>query len=76
MVYGGTGQAARNWEAYHAIVAIAEELANDETLLVQSGKPMGIFRTHEYAPRVLIAIPTWWAIGPIGKSSTNWIAPA
>src|SRR6202522_2514068 len=55
VVYGGTGRAARSWEAYHAIVASLKNLENDETLLVQSGKPVGVFRTHEYAPRVLIA---------------------
>jgi urocanate hydratase len=55
IVYGGRGKAARNWECYHAIVASLKSLENDETLLVQSGKPVGIFRTHEYAPRVLIA---------------------
>lgn len=55
IVYGGTGKAARNWEAYHAIVNALKILENDETLLVQSGKPVGIFRTHPYSPRVLIA---------------------
>ena len=55
VVYGGTGRAARSWEAYHAIVNSLKNLGNDETLLVQSGKPVGIFKTHEYAPRVLIA---------------------
>src|SRR5881398_4003717 len=55
VVYGGTGRAARSWEAYHAIVNSLKNLENDETLLVQSGKPVGIFRTHDYAPRVLIA---------------------
>ncbi|MGA7380012.1 MAG: urocanate hydratase [Terriglobales bacterium] len=55
VVYGGTGRAARSWEAYHAIVAALKSLDNDETLLVQSGKPVGVFKTHEYAPRVLIA---------------------
>ncbi len=63
VVYGGSGKAARNWECYHAIVRSLKSLANDETLLVQSGKPVGIFRTHEYAPRVLIAnsniVPHW-----------------
>lgn len=54
VVYGGTGRAARNWESYHAIVRSLKALENDETLLVQSGKPVGIFRTHEYSPRVLI----------------------
>ncbi|HEX3352835.1 MAG TPA: urocanate hydratase [Terriglobales bacterium] len=55
VVYGGTGRAARSWEAYHAIVAALKNLENDETLLVQSGKPVGVFQTHDYAPRVLIA---------------------
>jgi urocanate hydratase len=55
VVYGGTGKAARNWEAFDAIVATLRELENDETLLVQSGKPVAVFRTHEHAPRVLIA---------------------
>ena len=55
IVYGGRGKAARNWECYRAIVGSLKALENDETLLVQSGKPVGIFRTHEYAPRVLIA---------------------
>ncbi|MBV8050754.1 MAG: urocanate hydratase, partial [Acidobacteriaceae bacterium] len=55
VVYGGTGRAARSWEAYHAIVASLKKLDNDETLLIQSGKPVGVFKTHEYAPRVLIA---------------------
>jgi len=55
VVYGGTGKAARNWEAYDAIIRTLETLDADETLLVQSGKPVGVFRTHEWAPRVLIA---------------------
>ncbi|MGI8437289.1 MAG: urocanate hydratase [Chthoniobacterales bacterium] len=55
IVYGGTGRAARSWEAFDAIVRSLRELENDETLLVQSGKPVGVFRTHEDAPRVLIA---------------------
>ncbi len=55
VVYGGTGRAARSWDCYHAIVRSLKSLDNDETLLVQSGKPVGIFKTHEYAPRVLIA---------------------
>jgi urocanate hydratase len=63
VVYGGTGKAARDWPAFHAIVAALRRLEDDETLLVQSGKPVGIFRTHEYAPRVLIAnsllVPRW-----------------
>ena len=63
VVYGGSGKAARNWEAYHRIVATLRRLAADETLLVQSGKPVGVFRTHTDAPRVLIAnamlVPEW-----------------
>ncbi len=63
IVYGGTGRAARNWEAFHAIVRTLETLEPDETLLVQSGKPVGVFRTHEWAPRVLISnsvlVPKW-----------------
>ncbi len=55
VVYGGTGKAARNWDCYHAIVRSLKSLENDETLLVQSGKPVGVFKTHENAPRVLIA---------------------
>src|SRR5260221_14766917 len=55
IVYGGIGKAARNWECYDAIVATLKRLKNDETLLVQSGKPVGVFKTHENAPRVLIA---------------------
>ncbi len=63
VVYGGTGRAARSWEAFDAIVASLRTLEDDETLLVQSGKPVGVFRTHEWAPRVLIAnsnlVPEW-----------------
>ena len=55
VVYGGTGKAARNWDCYHAIVNTLKNLESDETLLVQSGKPVGVFKTHDYAPRVLIA---------------------
>jgi urocanate hydratase len=63
IVYGGIGKAARNWECFDAIVATLRRLENDETLLVQSGKPVGVFKTHEGAPRVLIAnanlVPHW-----------------
>jgi urocanate hydratase len=63
VVYGGTGRAARSWEAFDALVATLRELADDETMLVQSGKPVGVFRTHPGAPRVLIAnsnlVPRW-----------------
>ena len=55
IVYGGTGRAARSWDAFDAIIRSLRELENDETLLVQSGKPVGKFRTHDEAPRVLIA---------------------
>ena len=54
VVYGGTGKAARNWDCFHAIVRSLRALEGDETLLVQSGKPVAVFRTHEYAPRVLL----------------------
>ena len=63
VVYGGTGRAARDWPSFHAIVRELDELRDDETLLVQSGKPVGVFRTHEWAPRVLLAnsnlVPDW-----------------
>jgi len=63
IVYGGSGRAARNWDAYAAIVKTLQDLNGDETLLVQSGKPVGVLRTHEWAPRVLIAnsnlVPQW-----------------
>jgi urocanate hydratase len=63
IVYGGTGKAARNWECFRAIVNSLIDLENDETLLIQSGKPVGIFKTHEFAPRVLISnamlVPAW-----------------
>jgi urocanate hydratase len=63
IVYGGTGRAARSWEAFDRILSTLKRLKNDETLLVQSGKPVGVFRTHEWAPRVLIAnallVPKW-----------------
>jgi urocanate hydratase len=63
IVYGGTGKAARNWDCYHAIIRTLQRLKDDETLLVQSGKPVGVVRTHDQAPRVLIAnsnlVPRW-----------------
>ena len=63
VVYGGTGRAARSWDAYHAMIRALIDLGGDETLLVQSGKPVGVLRTHEWAPRVLIAnsnlVPEW-----------------
>src|SRR5438105_4209342 len=63
VVYGGSGKAARTWEAFDTLVAALPKLNNDETLLVQSGKPVGVIRTHDMAPRVLIAnsllVPKW-----------------
>ena len=63
IVYGGTGKAARDWDAYRAIVRSLKQLESDETLLVQSGKPVAVFRTHAEAPRVLISnamiVPQW-----------------
>src|SRR2546425_11736626 len=63
IVYGGSGRAARNWEAFHEIIRALRNLENDETLLVQSGKPVGVFRTFPHSPRVLIAnanlVPHW-----------------
>ncbi len=63
IVYGGTGKAARNWESFNAIIETLKKLENDETLLVQSGKPVGVFKTHTFAPRVIIAnsnlVPKW-----------------
>src|SRR5438477_745895 len=63
VVYGGVGRAARNWECFDKIVEVLRRLGDDETLLVQSGKPVGVFRTHPDAPRVLIAnsnlVPKW-----------------
>src|ERR1700733_6529154 len=63
IVYGGPGKAARNWECYHRIVETLDRLGNEETLLVQSGKPVGVVQTHRLAPRVLIAnsnlVPRW-----------------
>ncbi|TMB61468.1 MAG: urocanate hydratase [Chloroflexi bacterium] len=63
IVYGGTGRAARSWQAFDRILATLRRLRNDETMLVQSGKPVGVFKTHEWAPRVLIAnsllVPRW-----------------
>ncbi len=63
IVYGGAGKAARNWDCFHAIVQTLQTLENDETLLVQSGKPVAVFKTHEQAPRVLISnamlVPHW-----------------
>ena len=73
VVYGGIGKAARNWESFDKILQSLKSMSEEETLLVQSGKPVGIFRTHKDAPRVLIAnsnlVPKWRT----GITSTNWI---
>ena len=55
VVYGGTGKAARDWKSYDALIRTLKTLKNDETMLVQSGRPVGVFQTHEWAPRVLLA---------------------
>ena len=77
VVYGGIGRAARNWDCFDRIVSALKELEDDETLLVQSGKPVGIFKTHRDAPRVLIAnsnlVPQ---LGRIGSISANSIRRA
>ena len=69
VVYGGTGRAARSWDAFDAMCRTLTTLADDETMLVQSGKPVGVFRTHEWAPRVLIAnsnlVPEWAHVGRV-----------
>ena len=79
VVYGGRGKAARSWEAFDAIVASLRDLGGDETLLVQSGKPVGVFDTHPMAPRVLIAnsllVPDWatweefWRLEALGLTA-------
>ena len=76
VVYGGTGRAARSWEAFDAIVRSLRALENDETLLIQSGKPVGVFRTHTTAPRVLIANSNLVGAGPHGTISASWSARA
>ena len=64
IVYGGLGKAARDWSSYNKIISALKILENDETLLIQSGKPVSIFKTHEYSPRVLISnsmlVPNWF----------------
>ena len=71
VVYGGIGKAARNWECYDKIVATLMELEDDETLLIQSGKPVGVFRTHTDAPRVLIANSNLVPPGRTGSTFAN-----
>ena len=72
IAYGGTGRAARSWEAFDAIVRELQRLENDETLLVQSGKPVGVFRTTPDAPRVSSRTRCWSPIGRPGSSSASW----
>ena len=71
VVYGGIGRAARNWESYNAIVDSLKTLESDETLLVQSGKPVAIFKSHEDAPRVLLANSNLVPYGRTGITSVN-----
>ena len=71
IVYGGTGRAARNWPCFHAIVRTLKALENDETLLVQSGKPVAVFRTWPHAPRVLIANSNLVRTGRPNPTSMN-----
>ena len=77
VVYGGIGKAARNWECFDAIVRELRALGNDETLLVQSGKPVGVFRTHEDAPaRPDLQLDAGAALGHLGRTSTSSTARA
>ena len=76
VVYGGIGRAARDWESFDRIVAALRGLEADETLCVQSGKPVGVFRTHPDAPRVLIANSNLVRTGPLLTTSTSSIAKA
>jgi len=71
IVYGGIGKAARNWECFERIVETLKSLEADETLLVQSGKPVGVFKTHRDAPRVLIANSNSCRTGPHGSISAS-----
>ena len=73
VVYGGIGKAARNWDCFEAILKSLRELNEDESLLIQSGKPVGVFKTHPDAPRVLLANSIWCRNGPPGSTSTSWI---
>lgn len=76
VVYGGIGRAARDWDCYDKIVETLKTLEEDETLLVQSGKPVGVFKTHSNAPRVLIANSNWCRTGQHGNTSTSWTPKA
>ena len=72
VVYGGTGRAARNWEAFDRIVKSLESLEDDETLLVQSGKPVGIMKSHPDAHGYSSRTQTWSVSGPTGITSATW----
>ena len=72
VVYGGSGKAARSWEAYEGIIRSLQDLESDETLLVQSGKPVGILRTHVDAPAGSDSWSTWWENGPPGITLESW----
>lgn len=76
VVYGGIGKAARSWEAYDVIVRTLKTLENDETLLIQSGKPVAVFRTHQDAPAFCWRIPIWFRHGQPGRASMSWTARA
>lgn len=71
VVYGGTGKAARNWDAFDAIIAALKDLNTDETLLIQSGKPVAVWKTNPWAPASSSPIPTSLATGPPGPNSAN-----
>ena len=71
IVYGGTGKAARNWECYDKIVETLKNLEDDETMIIQSGKPVAVFKTWNNSPRVLLLILTWFLTGVHGKNFTN-----
>ncbi len=72
VVYGGSGRAARDWRSFDAITRTLTTLEGDETLLVQSGRPVGVFRTHEWRRACSSPIPTWCPTGPTGRSSAAW----
>ena len=71
VVYGGTGKAARDWRSYDAMVRTLTTLEKDETMLVQSGRPVGVMRTHEWAPGSSSPTPTWSVTGRRGRSSAG-----
>ncbi len=72
VVYGGTGKAARDWRSFDAMVRTLRTLKQDETMLVQSGRPVGVMQTHEWPRASSSPTPTWSATGPTGRSSADW----